>query len=51
MMKVAIIALAFLVGLGAADDDHAESAINFNEETFGAQVPNKPHFVMFFAPW
>jgi len=50
-MKTAIITLAFLVCLAAADDDHAESAINFNEETFGAQVPNKPHFVMFFAPW
>jgi len=40
------------VALSSADDaDHAESAINFNEETFGAQVANKPHLVMFFAPW
>jgi len=50
MLKV--FALAFLVALSSADDaDHAESAINFNEETFGAQVANKPHLVMFFAPW
>merc|ERR1712001_365105 len=34
-----------------SDDDHASTAINFSEETFAAQVPNKPHLVMFFAPW
>ena len=27
------------------------AALNFNEETFAAQVPNKPHFVVFHAPW
>ena len=51
-MMLKVFALAFLVALSSADDaDHAESAINFNEETFGAQVANKPHLVMFFAPW
>lgn len=49
--------LVFLlvVGLNAAllraDDDHAEASINFKEDTFADQVPKKPHFVMFFAPW
>ena len=51
-MMLKVFALAFLVALSSANDaDHAESAINFNEETFGAQVANKPHLVMFFAPW
>ena len=31
-------------------DDHAEASINFNKETF-EQVADKPHLVMFFAPW
>jgi len=49
-MLKAILALT-CIGLVVADEDHAESAIDFSEETFAAQVPNKPHFVMFFAPW
>ena len=49
MTKV-VLFIAWL-GMVVADADHAESAINFSEETFAAQVPNKPHFVMFFAPW
>ena len=24
---------------------------NYDEETFGEKVANKPHFIMFFAPW
>jgi len=32
-------------------DDHAEAAINFNKDTFAADVEKTPHLVMFFAPW
>jgi len=33
------------------DADHAEAAINFNKDTFAADVEKTPHLVMFFAPW
>lgn len=32
-------------------DDHAEASINFNKDTFTADVEKTPHLVMFFAPW
>jgi len=32
-------------------DDHAEAAINFNKDTFAADVEKTPHLVMFYAPW
>jgi len=32
-------------------DDHAETSINFNKDTFAADVEKTPHLVMFFAPW
>lgn len=49
--SVFLIAVCLNFASVLADDEHASTAINFNEESFGEKVANKPHFVMFFAPW
>ena len=47
-----IFLLAFQIGYSVDHQCPMPAALNFNEETFAAQVvPNKPHFVMFFVPW
>jgi len=50
-IKVFLLAICLSAQSVFADDDHASTAINFNEESFAEKVANKPHFVMFFAPW
>jgi hypothetical protein len=49
-MKVFLV-VVIAATLVLADDDHGEAAIDFKEDTFAEQIPNKPHLVMFFAPW
>ena len=49
--RVFLFVILFISKTVIADDDHASTAINFSEDSFAAQVPKKPHLVMFFAPW
>ena len=45
--------LALILATAAvfADEDHGKASKAFNEASFGKEVAEKPHFVMFFAPW
>lgn len=47
-LYIFVILCSFQVIFG---DDHAEASINFNKDTFTADVEKTPHLVMFFAPW
>jgi len=47
-LYIFVILCSFQVIFG---DDHAEASINFNKDTFAADVEKTPHLVMFFAPW
>jgi len=50
MKSVFYLATLLLVS-ARADDDHGTASKNFNTESFANDVAEKPHFVMFFAPW
>jgi hypothetical protein len=50
MKSVFYLAALLLVSV-RADDDHGTASKSFNVESFAKDVAEKPHFVMFFAPW
>ena len=53
MNKPILFVLSILVVGAVADDIHdvMKDVVNLVEDTFYTQVDEKPHFVLFFAPW
>ena len=40
-----------LLGALAGDDHNMPHAVAYDSDTFNAEIPHLPHFVMFYAPW
>ena len=50
-MKLTILVVFAAISCCFADDDHGKNAPLYTTDNFKDEVSNKPHFVMFFAPW
>ncbi|XP_013411035.1 thioredoxin domain-containing protein 5 [Lingula anatina] len=46
-----LVCLLLAISSNSADDDHGTKAFKYNKEMFDDKVPQKAHFIMFFAPW
>ena len=33
------------------DDEHGQHALSYDSDTFKEEITEKPHFIMFYAPW
>jgi len=49
--RLPLLSMLCLFGLSFGDDEHGTASKSFNEESFAKDVSEKPHFVMFYAPW
>ncbi|XP_013402503.1 thioredoxin domain-containing protein 5-like, partial [Lingula anatina] len=46
-----LVCLLLAISSNSADDDHGTKAFKYNKVMFDDKVPQKAHFIMFFAPW